>query len=1263
MQIKSIQKKSSLFVALALCSQAYAADIYVDLEHTGTSDGSESTPFTSLAAAITQAKNTTTNPGHDRILLAKGRYQVPVVSSDLSSVSEPLTIAAIAGAEVTFDGTKSMSQLNHTGWVPLIDNPAIYKTTLTSTIPDPADPTNPLALLDEHIWQLFINDKMSVVARWPNVTVGHPTDEMTLKADGRTPADNTWWDLNSTWGHMDGGWTESSGDATMVNDVSYHDLAALGKSVAGGSVILNFHSETQFSRSIITHSATSNTFEYDRVKRPYDKGQGHFIIEHKNALDLPGEWYYDKDTREIWIWPEAGPDLNGLGDDIRGKVSTYAFELTNIQNLTIQGVTFFGTTISCKECDNVTIEGNTFLYPAWHDRMLGNHRIYDDQKKKDKEGFNVTANGPGLGDTNFYGSNYRIRDNIFAYSDAQIAMNRGSSHGNSDPQNNQVENNLFHHFSFTGMAHSILEMNANKGDSWQKNNTFHTHGSRAISKVAYVDVSMSRAYQWGYFQQDGVAWQAAGGKGAGGGSDGTVRHHLWVHDALKPAVRWDGFDGINGTDHHEVAFNVPGFGMIKGDEHQVYNNVGVLPHDPNETLFKILNTNEKWGNAPGDDTLYERNANSLVKNNLSASISGQRTGYLALTATDENNWNGYLKSTLAADQLRDPRNFDFRPKDTSTELINQGQVIAGITDDVTDGSPDIGAYEHGASSYWIPGFQYPDKATSPVPRLSTRTAKTDADLMWLKAKDVVEEKLYFGTSPSNMTLATTITGVNNIYSPGALIPHQSYYWRVDTKTASSGTDFIPGDVWEFTVEKPLAVTTQTVVVTEDVHVESAKPTTNLDGSVKLKVHTTDVGVVDKLAYLKFTVPTVVDSELKKVTLRLHRTNSSSTQGLEVYALADTSWNATTMTWDTRPSSVGALITTVTVSGATWQDIDVTAHVAEGDVAFVLGRAASTPNRDVDSAESAFAPELMVEHIEIDPDAPPAAPTGLSGVNELKGNRLTWDAVTNAVSYNVYRRITPEDFFVTPLNSTPITSLTFFDDGPVVNTAYQYVVKATASNDRESFDSNVAIITLIDADNDDMADSWESYYGLNPSLNDSASDFDSDGKTNLEEYLADTDPTADSTLVILASEDVYVRSDKATKNYEGQVNLFAKTTTAGAVERLSYVKFDVPADIMTATQVLLRVHRSQTSQTSGLEVSLMTDSLWDASTMTWDSRPADTGTLITTADIAANAWTDIDITGFITSSGEISLLLGREDSDTNRSIDAIESGFPAEIVIR
>jgi hypothetical protein len=47
---------------------------------------------------------------------------------------------------------------------------------------------------------------------------------------------------------------------------------------------------------------------------------------------------------------------------------------------------------------------------------------------------------------------------------------------------------------------------------------------------------------------------------------------------------------------------------------------------------------------------------------------------------------------------------------------------------------------------------------------------------------------------------------------------------------------------------------------------------------------------------------------------------------------------------------------------------------------------------------------------------------------------------------------------------------------------------------------------LDTDLDGMPDAWEIAYGLNPNVDDADLDSDNDGYTNLEEYLADWDPT-------------------------------------------------------------------------------------------------------------------------------------------------------------
>ena len=214
-----------------------------------------------------------------------------------------------------------------------------------------------------------------------------------------------------------------------------------------------------------------------------------------------------------------------------------------------------------------------------------------------------------------------------------------------------------------------------------------------------------------------------------------------------------------------------------------------------------------------------RNLNTVVHNTPSDMISGPAFAYLAPNGTHTTNWHGYLQRLVDVSkqtdlQVRDMYNMDYRPR-AGSDLIDTGTAF---NDDLPDpaydpagpvapylgpyagfhtewpylgAAPDIGAYEFGDTNYWIPGYK-DLKAGMPIPPDGSRSAQVDLDLMWLAGRDALAvggQDVYLGTDPGALVFQGNQN--DNIFNPGPLLPGQTYYWRVDTVTAS-GT--VPGDV-------------------------------------------------------------------------------------------------------------------------------------------------------------------------------------------------------------------------------------------------------------------------------------------------------------------------------------------------------------------------------------------------------------------------------------------------------------------------------------
>lgn len=237
--------------------------------------------------------------------------------------------------------------------------------------------------------------------------------------------------------------------------------------------------------------------------------------------------------------------------------------------------------------------------------------------------------------------------------------------------------------------------------------------------------------------------------------------------------------------------------MVKGDKHLFHNNL-LLGEESCVYLFNL----PEWASS---------NRHSLAANNAVPAFWADRgKGKAGMLATLRNNVTGGI-----AQYLRDPANLDFRPRKDS-RLVDAASTIrpsdvpwktTAITEPVkiVGEGPDVGAYEYGASHYWIPGFQFPH-ASTPVPPDGTITAKSDCDLMWLGGYKAEIHDLYFGKSAKEVATATkdgtafrkTFRGEANVFNPGTLEPGKTYFWRID---ATRDGRTIKGKTWKFTVRE------------------------------------------------------------------------------------------------------------------------------------------------------------------------------------------------------------------------------------------------------------------------------------------------------------------------------------------------------------------------------------------------------------------------------------------------------------------------------
>ncbi|MCP5536878.1 MAG: hypothetical protein H7A51_11690 [Akkermansiaceae bacterium] len=734
-------------------------------------DGDDQNPGTSLKQpfATIQRAVDIMEPG-ETCVIRGGVYRESVCFNGKSGApGQPITLTSYKDEKVILDGTEKIDG----AWSVDVGN--VYKTTT-----------------QQDITQLFVDGKLMTLARFPNALAF--SDEVWHRTAARCHRSRETRNERGGGHVVDGGHGEKA-------------IAHAGYSFNGCVALMNFGAHATGTRIVENHQAGSAEFDYRPELMKFKTTLGYFFEggvgnAERRMLDTAQEWAFDETNQTLYLWADNGESPEGRG--VYGKTRTFAITGDAAsQHIVVDGLNFFATTFSFNNSDHITIKNCDFKYYACSKRALG------------VLGPSETASFTGTEDD--FCSHITVYNCTFRYADASAITG-------DFVEDILIENNLFTYIDYAcanndnGMGKPFdpsSTLNFDKvADLTYRRNTLSVCGNaQGFSANRYQKRNIKRfsvsnydptairpiVCEWNFHTRCGLLH-------TDGSSmyipdehmmESVVRYNWLINNGQRD-LRWDGANkpltGVHGNLYRNVAMSgnlkkmSPSGGngfRVKGSYHEVYHNLGI------NRGSELNIATEKGGNA---ETITRNNAASMLTDQPVPGISSNNYG-------DKRKSERRLK-----DMLRDPVNWDFRPRADAVELIDKAVPVTcsikGVSVPVnagfTGGAPDIGTYEYGADSYWIPGRQ-DAKASMPVPKMAAEGVPVDADLMYLSGLGGVRARIHLGTKRENLVLVSTKNNPQNIVSltgEHALQKETTYFWRVDTE--QPGGAVVMGDVWSFT---------------------------------------------------------------------------------------------------------------------------------------------------------------------------------------------------------------------------------------------------------------------------------------------------------------------------------------------------------------------------------------------------------------------------------------------------------------------------------
>ena len=626
--------------------------------------------------------------------------------------------------------------------------------------------------------------------------------------------------------------------------------------------------------------------------------------EDKNSLGLlkdldhPEEWAFDPSNSTLYYYPTSNHIPNST--NVRIRVKDRFLLSWNQDKLVFRNIHFYGGSFGFHSSDNITFEDCKFSFSHMYTSFASNHTIRNcvfehvsGLRYRGKQLGMEGSDRPGL-----------LLDNVLFRN-----INRHKQGGGTFSEG---PNNVWRY---------VTKENDVGGGGWPGYKSLVEY-IRFENLHANCDCSgIQRNSSNTFFSTTRYSWIINAPHLNGvrfdslcGGNNGDIHHVVSLGNHRGFRIKGDYHDL-----YHLTAFNnatldisVPSFkycGIDRLGTQQLGNRNSNLKNSIAE------NTCQNCENVPADNNSTDNNSIDNSSHYFSKGIWwGRMLSPLGLEPG--NNWstsdvlprvfnavtpkeleNPWLRSLALSKEKRiekygvDPfkneiQNYDFRPRKGS-DLIDAGVSIEGINDGqdmdlnhaplysgqnrkYVGNKPDIGAYEHGDSVYWIPGFRYPYPSV-PIPSNKAIEIPMDYSLVW----NYPYKKNYDNVSATVIVNGTGVDRTvvyqypNNVHFQ-TFEPGGTYNWSVTVDNVSGGN-------WSFSVaDRIYPLNDRSVDITDN------------QTLIHYQINTLEVSK-NNIAFLRFDIPTsITNSHTIKLNL-VPQNVVSLTGGIAVHKYDRMGW--------------------------------------------------------------------------------------------------------------------------------------------------------------------------------------------------------------------------------------------------------------------------------------------------------------------------------------------------------------------------------------